>query len=192
VRALVAAVAVLVLSGGGCGRDPASGGAEVVVIGDSVTVQSIDAVEAAMADREVALAGWPGLRTDELVPVAEDALAGEGPPIAVVMAGYNDLWQGRDQDAAVTDLVAAVADADCAIWVLVPTVGPWDRGNAQALERRVVDAAEEAGMAVETAWRDAVDGPDGSGLVVPDRVHPSEAGKQRIAEVVAAAVDREC
>jgi lysophospholipase L1-like esterase len=192
VRRALVVLALLVLLGGGCGRDAASGGAEVVVIGDSVTAQSTEAIVRAMAGRDITVAGRPGLRSDQLIPVAEDVLAGTGPPIAVVMAGYNDLWQGRDEEDRVADLAETVADADCAIWVLVPTVGPWDRERARALERRVRAAAEEVGMAVEPGWRDAVDGPGGSELVVSDGVHPSEAGRARLAEVMAAAVEREC
>lgn len=189
-------VLALVTGLAACGRDEASGGAEIVVIGDSVTEQSTEAIAAALAGRDVTIEGHSGLRTDELVPVAEDALAGDGPPIAVVLAGYNDLWQGKDDEAQVDELVEAVADADCSIWVLVPTKGPWDRGNAQALERRVRAAAADAGMAVETGWRDAVDAVDGPDpdpeLVVGDTVHPSDAGKEKVAEVMATAVDREC
>ena len=196
-RSAPALLAVLALLGG-CGGDEsideAVADAEVVVIGDSVTDASAEEIVAAMADREVEVLGRPGYRTDELLPVAEEALAGDGPAIAVVMAGYNDVWQGRDREAPVAELVEAVAGADCAVWVLVPTEGPWDRGRARALERRVQEAAEETGVAIETGWRDAVDAtevPD-PGLVVPDGVHPSEAGQRKLAEVMAAAVDRWC
>lgn len=195
-RAAPALLVVLVLLAG-CGDDASIDevvdGAEVVVIGDSVTEQSADAIVAAMGDRETEVLGRSGYRTDELLPVAEEALA-EDPPVAVVMAGYNDVWQGRDREAPVAELVDVVAVADCAVWVLVPTEGPWDRARARAFERRVRAAAEAAGVAVETGWRDAVDVADGPdpALVVPDGVHPSEAGQRRLAEVVAAAVDREC
>lgn len=175
--------------------------AEVVVVGDSVTQLSQDPILDALAGRDVAVFGRPGFRTDHLVPVLAEAVGAERdadqrPEVAVVMAGYNDVWQGVEEDATVDELVDLMAEVDCAIWVLVPTKGPWERDRAQALERRIRDAAEAAGVAIETGWRDAVDadpGPDPvPDLVVPDGVHPSEAGRERVAAVVADAVAREC
>jgi hypothetical protein len=82
----------------------------------------------------------------------------------VVLAGYNDVWQGRDEEAVVEELVDVMAGVDCAIWVLIPTTGPWDRLRAEELNGRTRAAARAAGVHVETGWQEAVDdGPDGDG-----------------------------
>jgi lysophospholipase L1-like esterase len=179
-------------------RDPGAGidlsEADVVVIGDSVTDQSKDQIVAAMPGQDVSVIGLSGLRTDELLPVIVDVLGGDDrPAVGVVMAGYNDLWQGRDQESPVEAALEATAGVDCAVWVLVPTTGPWELDRARAFDQRVRDAAEDAGVTVVAEWQGAVDDPDsGSELVTPDGVHPSDAGKERVAEVMARAVDEIC
>ncbi|HEV7722752.1 MAG TPA: SGNH/GDSL hydrolase family protein [Iamia sp.] len=171
--------------------------ADVLVIGDSVTDQSSDQITAAMPDREVTVIGLSGLRTDQLRPVIEDTFRGVNrPSVGVVMAGYNDVWQGTEREAPIDELVAVMAEVDCAVWVLVPTKGPWEHERALAFDARIRAAADAAGVAVDTRWRDAVDRPDGPApdpdLVQDDDVHPSEAGRLRVAEVMAAAVEDHC
>lgn len=177
-------------------RDPGAGvnlsEADVVVIGDSVTDQSKDQLVAAMPGQDVSVIGLSGLRIDELLPVIEDVVGGDDPPaVGVVMAGYNDLWQGREQESSVEAALDAMAGLDCAVWVLVPTTGPWELDRARAFDQRVRDAAEDAGVEVVTEWQEAVDAP-GDELVTPDGVHPSDAGKERVAAVMAEAVDEIC
>ncbi len=167
------------------------------MVGDSVTEHSQDQILDALAGWDAAVLGRSGYRTDQLLSVVEEAVGGgERPDVAVVMAGYNDVWQGRDDEAAVEELIDLLAEVDCAVWVLVPTKGPWERDRAQALERRVREAAEGAGVAIETSWRDAVDagpGPDPDpDLVIDDGVHPSEAGREEVAAAMAAAVEDGC
>lgn len=171
--------------------------AEVVVLGDSVTLQSSQEIVAAMAGRTVSVIGLSGYRTDELLPTVEDALGGEErPTVAVVMAGYNDLWQGVEEEAPVDEVVDLMAGVDCAVWVLIPTKGVWDTERGEAFDERVRETAEDAGVHVATAWRDAVDAGEGdhpvAELVSPDLVHPTVAGRQRIAEVMASAVGGSC
>jgi lysophospholipase L1-like esterase len=112
------------------------------------------------------------------------------------MAGYNDLWQRTDREAPVEEIVLLMSQVDCAIWVLVPTKGPWARGRARDLETRIRSVAEEHGVIVEPGWRDAVDageaGTPDTGLVSPDHVHPTGPGRRKVAAVMADAVDRAC
>ncbi|QYG93658.1 SGNH/GDSL hydrolase family protein [Iamia sp. SCSIO 61187] len=171
--------------------------ADVVVLGDSVTLQSAQEIVAALGGRAVSVIGLSGYRIDELLPTVEDALGGEDrPAVAVVMAGYNDVWQGVEEDAPVDEVVDLMAGVDCAVWVLIPTEGAWDRERGEAFDARVRETAGAAGVHVATAWRDAVDAGAGdtpaAELVAPDLVHPTVAGRQRIAEVMAAAVERSC
>lgn len=173
------------------------GRADVVVIGDSVTDQSSEEIVAAMEGREASVIGLSGYRTDELMPTIEDALEGDDrPAVAVVMSGYNDLMQRAEEDAPIEEAMELIAEADCAVWVLVPTKGLWERDRAQTFDREVREAAEEAGVHVETAWRDAVDdtaGPAPSTVLTSwDKVHPSREGRAQVAQVMAEAVDRSC
>lgn len=171
--------------------------ADVVVIGDSVTDQSSEEIVAAMGEREVSVIGLSGYRTDELLPTIEDALApADRPTVAVVMSGYNDLMQRVEEDAPVDEAMGLLSEVDCAIWVAVPTKGLWEQERAEAFDRRVRDAAEDEGVVVETAWRDAVDDTDGPApsteLASWDKVHPSPAGRQELGRVMADAVDGAC
>lgn len=186
-----------VSAAGGGSAGVAAAQAEVVVIGDSVTLQSTEEIVAAMAGRTVSVIGLSGYRTDELLPTVEDVLGGDDrPAAAVVMAGHNDLWQGLEGEAPVDEVVDLMAGVDCAVWVLIPTKGVWDRERGEDFDARVRETAEEAGVHVATAWRDAVDAGEGDDpvaeLVSPDRVHPTVAGRQLLAEVMAAAVEGSC
>lgn len=177
------------------GETPAE--ADVVVMGDSVTDRSSERIVEAMPDREMSVIGLSGYRTDEILPTVTDALGGDGrPAVAVFMAGYNDLWQRTEREAPVEEIAELLGGIDCGVWVLVPTKGPWDRGRAEELETRIRSAAEAVGVVVETGWRDAVDAGDGpdpdASLVSSDHVHPTGAGRRKVAEVMAAAVDRAC
>jgi lysophospholipase L1-like esterase len=178
----------------GEGADPEE--VRVVVIGDSVVEQSSGEIQAAVGP-PASVIGLPGYRTDELLPTIRDAVdGGRAADVVVVIAGHNDLWQRVEERAPLDELMGAVALAPCSIWVHVPTKGEWDAGRARAFGRRVEEAAAAAGVVVETVWRDAVDARPGPrpdpDLVAPDLVHPTDAGRRRIAEVVAVAVARHC
>lgn len=177
------------------GVDPADAG--VMVLGDSVTRQSSDEIADLLGERDVSVIGLQGYRTDELLPTARDVFGGDSPPpVAVVMAGYNDVWQGNQVAGSVDEMIDLMAASPCAIWLLIPTEGPWDPAVARAFDDAAVAAAEAAGVNVETGWRDVVDDDPGDrpnpGLIGPDQVHPLPDGREQLAEVMATSVARFC
>lgn len=178
-------------------RDPARG-PQVLVIGDSVTFMSSDAIiEAFDWTSNVNPQGRPGFRTDELVPLARQLVEEEDPNVLVVLTGYNDLIQGVDTSAAVREMMEIAAGVPCAVWVLLPTKATYAPEAARAFNQRVIDlAATRPTVHIATGWRDAVDaqpGPDPDmTLVSEDEIHPNEAGLARLAQVMEEAVSRDC
>lgn len=172
--------------------------ARVMILGDSVTQQSAEFLDPEFADLgPVSVIGLQGYRTDELLPTARDVFGGDDPPeVAVVMAGYNDVWQHTEVEGAVEEMIDLMGESPCAIWVLIPTAGPWEPERATGYNERVVAAAEAAGVHVETAWRDVVDDEPGDApnrdLVGADLVHPAPAGRAEVARVMAASVAANC
>lgn len=175
--------------------------ADVIVLGDSVTYQSTGPITTALEARgAVSVIGLPGYRTDELLPTVQDALGGEPPPVAVMLSGYNELWQKvvdhSEVVAAQEEAIDLLSRAGCAVWIQVPTRGPWDPERAEAFDDRMADLASDAGVHVESAWRDAVDASTGDDpdpvLISSDRIHPTADGEALLGAVVGAAVERFC
>lgn len=171
----------------------------VLVGGDSVTYQSVQELGESLgwAGDGLKVVGVPGNRTDQIEASIRPEFDDGPPGVVVVIAGYNDLLQRFDPEPAVRSLMELVGGAPCAVWVLVPTKGDWDPAGAVAYDDLVTrQAAEHRRVHVEPAWRDAVDAPAGPdpdpALVDTDQVHPTEAGQARLAEIVAAAVERDC
>ena len=107
---LVLAVAVLLGSLTGCGlfdRDP---GERVLIVGDSVTFMSSGSLKEdfSWAD-EVDIKAVSGLRTDELLPFAEEGMTHD-PSSGVFMPGYNDVLQGRVAQAKLPEMMDLAAE----------------------------------------------------------------------------------
>ena len=188
------AVALVVLvDDGGPGDD------RVLIGGDSVTYQSVQELAASFgwAGDGLKVIGVPGNRTDQIEAAIRPEFDDGPPGIVVVVAGYNDLLQRSDPEPAVRSLMELVGGAPCAVWILIPTKGDWDPAAAVAYDDLVTEqAARHPRVHVETGWRDAVDAPPGPApdpaLVDTDEVHPTAAGQARLAEIAAAAIDRDC
>lgn len=109
--------------------------------------------------------------------VAEDA------DVVVVQGGVNDAILGRPDDvgAAAAELLAELEDAP-----VVVVVGPAPAPAAEAPKVATVDEALR--RATEDAGRVYVP-LTGAGIeLLPDALHPTLPGQQRIAELVAAAI----
>ncbi|HYI61732.1 MAG TPA: SGNH/GDSL hydrolase family protein [Acidimicrobiales bacterium] len=190
VAAIVVAVAVLVVTDD-------RGGTHVAAVGDSVTYLSAGVLQERFdwADR-FDVQARPGFRTDQLVPVAEDLLA-DGPDALVLLTGYNDILQLADPEAGLQLMVEVATRAPCAVWMLVPVKGDYDRASMEAYNTRLEELTRPVStIHLSPAWRDVVDAPEGpdpsSDLISTDRVHPTDAGSRILAEAMEAAVRREC
>lgn len=167
------------------------------VLGDSVTSLSATEIREALGGEDrVDLAGLFGYRTDSMLETAHRIIGEADPPAALVLTGHNDVTQEIDTDDAVVEVMDLLAGVDCGIWLLMPTKGKWDVERALAFNQRAEALAEDRGVEVETAWRDAVDDTDGPQpdptLITDDLVHPTDAGSARLAEVMADAVRTRC
>jgi lysophospholipase L1-like esterase len=103
--------------------------------------------------------------------------------VVVVQGSVNDATGGRPEDvgAAAEDVLRDLEGVPTVV-VMGPAVIP----AAETADLRVIDAALRAAAA--DAGRAYVPLLDAGIPILPDRVHPTLAGHQRIAELVAAAI----
>jgi lysophospholipase L1-like esterase len=144
--------------------------------------------------------GVGGFRARDVLKRWRRDARGRGYAFAVVMAGVNDLWRGADADEAWVPL-AALYDEILAegIRLVAMTVtpfqgwtgDPWTARKQAALEelnRRIVRYCAERGCAVADAHAALADPKDprsiAPGLDLGDHLHPSQAGLDRLAEIV--------
>ena len=178
----------------GCGLfdDDASG--RTLVVGDSVTYQSRGYIVKDLGGGdEVEMKAHSGLRTDQLLPGAEEGV-GHDPKRAIFMPGYNDVLQDKVDEAAVPEMMDLAADVPCSVWLLIPTKGVYSASIAEAWNQRVRDeAAGHDNVHLVDDWARLVDNSQEYALVKSeDAVHPNPLGRKAIGEVMAKSIDREC
>lgn len=191
--ALVGA-AVLATGATACGLFGRDAGERVLIVGDSVTYQSRAELkeEFAWAD-ELDIKATSGLRTDELLPGAEEGV-GNDPSSAVFMPGYNDILQGKVPEAAVPEMMDLAAEVPCAVWMLIPVEGVYSRTDAEAFNQRVREEAEgHDSVHLVDDWARLVDGSQDFALVKQeDAVHPNDLGRRVVAQAMGESLKREC
>ncbi len=170
----------------------------VLVVGDSVTFLSTkELVRAFDGAPEISVQGRLGNRTDQLLPVARQYVEKVDPSVIVILTGYNDLDQRVDTSKAVNEMMDVTAGVPCSVWVLLPTKAKYPAEAAKAFNARIENLADQhPSVHVTEGWRDAVDDtsderPD-SDLISKDLIHPLPAGSQRLAQIEADAVSRQC
>lgn len=189
VVAVLLAVGALVAPG--CSWADADEGG-LLVVGDSVTQMSTAAIEAELAWADLDVRAFPGLRTDELVELATEGAAGE-PDIAVVLTGYNDLYQDNVEDGALADMVETLDDVPCVVWILLPDIGDWPAERSRRWNDRIRDeVADHDAMHVSVEWAALVDAAPPGTLVQDDLVHPTPQGSEALAAVMERAVETDC
>jgi hypothetical protein len=192
--AALAGAAILVTGASACSlfdRDP---GERVLIVGDSVTYQSRAELkeEFAWAD-ELDIKATSGLRTDELLPGAEEGISND-PSSAVFMPGYNDILQGKVPEAAVPEMMDLAAEVECSVWLLIPVEGVYSRTDAEAFNQRVRDEAEDHdNVHLVDDWARLVDNSQDFALVKrEDAVHPNDLGRRVVAQAMGESLKREC
>lgn len=182
-------------------RDPVGTGPLVVVLGDSLTVQSRDDLVDVMDDRSLLVAaisgeGWTGgvfSREHEGDPPVVDAGLAYGarqPAVAVLALGTNDAWSGELPAAAsvaqIDRVVGAQGDA-CIVAVEidedVPEQPDFDREIARAVNEHLRAVADEV-----VPWSWAANG--GTGLITEDGIHLTDRGRLARSGLIDEAVDR--
>ncbi|WP_155858779.1 SGNH/GDSL hydrolase family protein [Candidatus Blastococcus massiliensis] len=176
------------------------GGRTVAVLGDSYTQGT------GLAGPEVA---WPAALEERLgAPVVIDGVGSTGfttrgfctgaevtygarldddwaeAEVVVVQGGVNDALTGRPDDvaAAAEDVLGELEEVPTVVVVGPPSIPAAEAEELSTVDAALRQAAEDAGRAyVPLLGKDIP--------LLDDRVHPTEAGHQRIAELVAAALE---
>jgi lysophospholipase L1-like esterase len=150
-------------------------------------------------DWDVLNRGVNGERSDQIRRRFDRHVAAEKPYAVVIIAGVNDIYQGRGAETVTTELRALYDQAGGArIRVLAGTIIPFDTATAEQNARM-----REVNVWIQRqAGRDGnIDFVDTRGAVCaagnadrlfesPDGLHPSPAGYRRMADAIGAILER--
>ena len=148
-------------------------------------------------DWEVINQGINGQRSDQIRARFEKDVVAKKPAVVVIIAGVNDVYQGRGVEHVKTELAAMYNRAkDVGIKVIAGSIIPYDTATADQNARmhaindwiRAQAAADANVHFVDT--RAAVAASDNPDRLVSSRdgLHPDAAGYRRMAEAIAAAI----
>lgn len=149
-------------------------------------------------DWDVVNQGINGERSDEIAARFDEDVIAKKPAIAVVIAGVNDIYQGRPAQHVKDHLAAMYARARVTgIAVVAGTIIPYNRATADqnACMHEVnawIRAQADAGLVTFADTRAAVAAPGNPDLLVssPDGLHPDADGYRRMADAIAPAIER--
>ena len=154
----------------------------------------------AHADWDVINQGINGQRSDEIrARFAQDVIA-KRPAVVVIIAGVNDVYQGRPAQHVKDQLASMYRLAhEAGIVVVAGTIIPYNSAtpdqNARMHDvndwiRMMARDATRGVISVDT--RAAVASPQSPDLLIssPDGLHPDAAGYRRMAEAIAPAIER--
>ena len=138
-------------------------------------------------------------RSDQIAARFETDVVAQKPAVVVIIAGVNDVYQGRPAQHVKEQLAAMYARAHAAgIRVVAGTIIPYDTATADqnARMKDINDWIKTQGrgdpgvIVVDTrAAVAAADNPDKLASS-PDRLHPDAAGYRRMADALAPAIQR--
>ena len=143
--------------------------------------------------------GINGERSDQIRARFEDDVVAKKPSIVVIIAGVNDVYQGRDVEHVTTELAAMYAHArEAAIKVVAGSIIPYNTATADQNARMHAindwiraQASRDANIHfVDT--RAAVAAPRDPDRLVssPDGLHPDADGYRRMADAIGAVLER--
>ena len=149
-------------------------------------------------DWDVVNQGINGERSDEIAVRFDEDVIAKKPAIVVVIAGVNDIYQGRPAQHVKDQLAAMYARARVPdIAVVAGTIIPYNRATADqnACMHEVnawIRAQADAGLVTFADTRAAVAAPGNPDLLVssPDGLHPDADGYRRMADAIAPAIER--
>jgi acyl-CoA thioesterase I len=192
----------------------------IVALGDSTTAGTpgwrspLDAPPAGRGDEQSQYGYWlirahpewdvlnrgvNGERTDQILARVDRDVLAPSPRLVIVVAGVNDIYQGRSVDEVTTNLRLIYDRAEAAgILVVAGSILPFNTATpGQNRHMHLVnewiaaEAARDPGVAfVETRQAVAVPGDRDRLISSPDELHPSADGYRLMAEAIRVVVER--
>jgi lysophospholipase L1-like esterase len=194
VRNRVVAGVVLLAGLAGCGTSKP----RVAVVGDSITVVAGGAITRDLHSRyRPDIQAQLGQRIDQMLPTLAQQLR-RHPSVVVVNLGTNDMLQAQmhpDWQSGFVRLVAMVSSSPCVVFVTISSLG---RSNisvpavADDIDSAIAHAVLDHRNFHVVDWNVLVHARDGLSLLLPDKVHPSPAGTQRLAGAIRDALQHDC
>lgn len=139
--------------------------------------------------------GINGQRSDEIRARFEEDVIAHQPAVVVIIAGVNDVYQGRPPHQVKEDLAAMYARArQAGIRVVAGTIVPYNTAtpaqNAAMHEINDWIRAQAGILFVDT--RAAVTSPASPDRLIssPDGLHPDAAGYRRMADAIGPVIER--
>ena len=147
---------------------------------------------------EVLNQGINAQRSDQIAARFEEDVLAKKPAVVVIVAGVNDVYQGRPADTVKTQLAAMYKRAhDAGIRVVAGSIIPYNTAtpdqNARMHDVNAwIRAQADAGVVTFADTRAAVAAPGNPDTLVssPDGLHPDAAGYRRMADAIAPAIER--
>lgn len=152
-------------------------------------------------DWDVLNKGINGQRSDEISARFDRDVLGEAPAAVVIIAGVNDVYQGRPAQHVIDQLsLMYERAANATIAIVAGTIVPYNTATPDQNDRmRSINAwiraqqSTASGVPIVVAdTRAAVASASNSDLLFdsPDQLHPTAAGYRRMAGVIRPAIER--
>lgn len=199
----LALVAILVLA---WRLRPADTEPDYFIVGDSVTYLSGGLIDNQFDRNHLQYVAKPSYSTSDLLPLVLEAMDQRGTPASkretiALLVGYNDVRK-RDLDSGSMPLmVEAASQFDCGVFLTLPARPGGDENWNELVPSGLVDAwnerlkaevAKYPNLHVAKDWERVVTEAPADVMLDPDNLHPSDAGKRRLAIAYRTAVDRYC
>jgi lysophospholipase L1-like esterase len=175
----------------------------VIVVGDSITEASADAIRVALAAEQVEIVDVHG-RARRRIEVGDGGgeqprsgireigqllASGTEPDVWVIALGTNDIGQYPDREAyasLIDSVLALIPEGAPLVWVDVfrPDASDHTAMFNQVLHERI----DDRGDATVAPWHAFASSP-GQTILRSDRLHPNERGSEVFAAVVAVGID---